>query len=72
MRHPGHPGVAWVWTQGWRQRHMTTMELVPNLRLQKVGEFSRAGQDLEIKPLVHITSKLPTKAENFRCGPEGT
>jgi hypothetical protein len=51
---------------------MTTIELGPNVRLQKVGDFNRAGKDPEMKPPIAITSKFPAKAENFKCGPEGT
>lgn len=51
---------------------MTTIELGPNVRLQKVGDFSRAGMDPEMKPPIEVTSKFPPKAENFKCGPEGT
>lgn len=51
---------------------MTTIELGPNVRLQKVGDFSRAVMDPEMKPPIEVTSKFPPKAENFKCGPEGT
>ena len=51
---------------------MTIIELGPNVRLEKVGDFKRASKDPAMKPPVEITSKFPAGAENFKCGPEGT
>jgi hypothetical protein len=54
------------YTQG-----MSTLDLAPQIRLQKVGDFGRAGQDPEMKPPAEVTARFPPKAENFKCGPEG-
>lgn len=53
-------------------QHVTIIELGPSVRLRKVGDFARASKDPEMKVPPDITSKFPSKAENFKCGPEGT
>ena len=51
---------------------MTTIELGPNVRLEKAGEFARAAKDPDAKPPPDIVAKFPAKAENHRCDPSGT
>jgi hypothetical protein len=51
---------------------MTTIELGPSVRLRKVGDFPRASKDPEMKVPSEVSAKFPGKAENFKCGPEGT
>lgn len=51
---------------------MTTIELGPNVRLEKVSDFPRAAKDPNTKPPADIAAKFPDNAENVRCDPNGT
>lgn len=51
---------------------MTTIELGECVRLSRVGDFGRAGDDPAMTPPVDIVGRFPKAAANFRCGPEGT
>jgi hypothetical protein len=51
---------------------MTIIELGPDVRLVKVGDWARARKDPELQPPRDITGRFPPKSENFKCGPEGT
>lgn len=51
---------------------MTIIELGPNVRLQKVGDFPRAAKDPNTTPPADIAGRFPANAENLRCDPRGT
>jgi hypothetical protein len=53
-------------------QQMTTIDLGPNVRLEKVSDFPRAAKDPNTKPPADIAARFPANAENVRCDPSGT
>ena len=51
---------------------MTSIELGPNVLLEKVSDCPRAAKVPNTKPPPDIAVKFPANAENIRCDPNGT